>query len=40
MEIGTSIFLPLRIIKTGNPVRQNFDNLKRSLRDEALSFSA
>jgi len=26
-----------KIIKTGNPVRQNFDNLK-SLQDEALSF--
>jgi UDP-N-acetylglucosamine--N-acetylmuramyl-(pentapeptide) pyrophosphoryl-undecaprenol N-acetylglucosamine transferase len=26
-----------KIIKTGNPVRQNFDNLE-SLRDEALSF--
>jgi UDP-N-acetylglucosamine--N-acetylmuramyl-(pentapeptide) pyrophosphoryl-undecaprenol N-acetylglucosamine transferase len=26
-----------KIIKTGNPVRQNFDNLKR-LEDEALSF--
>jgi UDP-N-acetylglucosamine--N-acetylmuramyl-(pentapeptide) pyrophosphoryl-undecaprenol N-acetylglucosamine transferase len=26
-----------KIIKTGNPVRQNFDNLK-SLKDEALSF--
>jgi len=26
-----------KIIKTGNPVRQNFDNLK-SLRDEALEF--
>jgi UDP-N-acetylglucosamine--N-acetylmuramyl-(pentapeptide) pyrophosphoryl-undecaprenol N-acetylglucosamine transferase len=30
-------FPSAKIIKTGNPVRQNFDNLK-SLRDEALSF--
>ena len=30
-------FPPEKIIKTGNPVRQNFDDLK-SLKDEALSF--
>jgi UDP-N-acetylglucosamine--N-acetylmuramyl-(pentapeptide) pyrophosphoryl-undecaprenol N-acetylglucosamine transferase len=30
-------FPPEKIIKTGNPVRHNFDDLK-SLRDEALSF--
>lgn len=30
-------FPPEKIIKTGNPVRQNFDNLK-SLKEEALSF--
>jgi UDP-N-acetylglucosamine--N-acetylmuramyl-(pentapeptide) pyrophosphoryl-undecaprenol N-acetylglucosamine transferase len=30
-------FLAEKIIKTGNPVRQNFDNLK-SLENEALSF--
>jgi UDP-N-acetylglucosamine--N-acetylmuramyl-(pentapeptide) pyrophosphoryl-undecaprenol N-acetylglucosamine transferase len=30
-------FPPDKIIKTGNPVRQNFDNLQ-SLHDEALSF--
>ena len=30
-------FLQKKIIKTGNPVRQNFDNLN-SLQDEALSF--
>jgi UDP-N-acetylglucosamine--N-acetylmuramyl-(pentapeptide) pyrophosphoryl-undecaprenol N-acetylglucosamine transferase len=30
-------FPPEKIIKTGNPVRQNFDNLK-SMQDDALSF--
>jgi UDP-N-acetylglucosamine--N-acetylmuramyl-(pentapeptide) pyrophosphoryl-undecaprenol N-acetylglucosamine transferase len=30
-------FPPEKIIKTGNPVRQNFDNIK-SLQDKALSF--
>jgi UDP-N-acetylglucosamine--N-acetylmuramyl-(pentapeptide) pyrophosphoryl-undecaprenol N-acetylglucosamine transferase len=35
---GMGKYFPFaKIIKTGNPVRQNFDNLK-SLRDEALSF--
>ncbi len=32
-----NIFLAEKIVKTGNPVRQNFENLE-NMKDEALKF--